>query len=639
MKRMIKGYLQETDFTNSGAGTATWCIASKDGKKYFIKSFLEITLLDEETAKNLPAPMVEAKRKSCVQFRIRKERLYNKLNEIQNGIFISPKELLVYNGHFCAVTDYIESFEEANKIHKFTPRRKTILMRTLVLALKDLSDNHIVHSDLKPDNIIITYNQKKKPQLKIIDFDSGFFEDAPPHNVNEYHGDIVFFAPESMVFLQAEGESDIRLTCAVDKFAMGLILHQMWCGMLPEYDKKECSNVAEAFLLDKPITLHGSIPPQLQTIIKGFLQEDPDKRMNYDQAYSLLGALLETLPEDDPEVEREEESTKPPEKPKTEKTKTDVNVICVDTKDGKVIHSSTLTVAAGHELAVVPKKIDGYKCLDEKRLIRVDAHGHADHSTIKFHYKKKASKAWIWIIIAIGIILLVLSTNISMNKGRSTVSWTDSANNAPYEVAYECVGSGSVSHPSYWAGGDQASSTTYSKSFTIDYLIPGKTYIIKIYDCNNQRITKTYTIPSASTFVDGKLSASSINISLKPRYKAYGTSDSSASSISQLQASTIMSNINSKEYGFRFDIDYPQLAYSRTYFTQIAIIAPNGYTECEVHKSVDYESAYSGRYYDMIGDWTFAKMYEYNSTIPSGTWTVELYWDGMFVKSATFTVQ
>lgn len=61
MKRMIKGYHQETDFVNAGAGTATWCIASKDGKKYFIKSFLEVTLIDEETAKNLPAPMVEAK--------------------------------------------------------------------------------------------------------------------------------------------------------------------------------------------------------------------------------------------------------------------------------------------------------------------------------------------------------------------------------------------------------------------------------------------------------------------------------------------------------------------------------------------------------------------------------------------------
>lgn len=125
MKRMIKGYLQETDFVNAGAGTATWCIASKDGKKYFIKSFLEVTLVDEETAKNLPAPMVEAKRKSCIQFRVRKERLYNKLNEIQNGIFVTPKELLIHNGHFCAVTDYMESFDKSAKVHKFSPRRKT----------------------------------------------------------------------------------------------------------------------------------------------------------------------------------------------------------------------------------------------------------------------------------------------------------------------------------------------------------------------------------------------------------------------------------------------------------------------------------------------------------------------------------
>ena len=398
MNRMIKNYVQETDFVNSGAGTATWCIASKDGKKYFIKSFLEVTLLDEATAKNLPAPMAEAKRKSCVQFRIRKERLYHKLNEIQNGIFISPKELIVYNGHFCAVTEYIPSFEDAHMVHRFSPRRKTILMRTMVLALKDLSDHHIVHSDLKPDNIIITYNHKKRPQLKIIDFDSSFFEDAPPHNVNEYHGDMVYFAPESMVFMQAEGESDIRLTCAVDRFAMGLILHQMWCGMLPEYDKNECANVAEALLLDKPIVLHGSIPPQLKTIIHGFLQEDPDKRMTCDQAYGLLGALLETFPADEPE----EELPKPP---MGSDLKAEVKVIYVDDKDEKVIYSTTVTIDAGRKTAVVPKKLDGFKCMDKKCLVRVDEHGHADHSTIKFYCKKKKSKAKIWFMIAIMIAL------------------------------------------------------------------------------------------------------------------------------------------------------------------------------------------------------------------------------------------
>ena len=232
-----------------------------------------------------------------------------------------------------------------------------------------------------------------------------------------------------------------------------------------------------------------------------------------------------------------------------------------------------------------------------------------------------------------------LSSNISMNKGHATVSWTDTANNSPYEVAYQCVGKDGVSHPSYWAGGDQLSSTTHAKSFTIDELIPGKTYKIMVTDCNGRVITRNYTIPSVSTFVDGKLPASSINITIQPRSKSYGVSDSSANSISTLRASDIMSNRYSKEYGFRYEIEYPQLAYSRTYFTQVAIIAPNGYTECEIHNTIEYGREYSGHYWHMVGDWTFQKMYEYNSSIPSGTWTVELYWDGMFVNRSTFTVQ
>ena len=122
MNKMIKDYQQETDFVNAGAGTATCCIATKNNKKYFIKSFLEVTLVDEENAQNLPVPMVEAQRKSCIQFRIRKERLYNKLNEIQNGVFICPIELITYNGHFCAVTDYLEAFNDSDSIYTFSAK-------------------------------------------------------------------------------------------------------------------------------------------------------------------------------------------------------------------------------------------------------------------------------------------------------------------------------------------------------------------------------------------------------------------------------------------------------------------------------------------------------------------------------------
>ena len=87
-----------------------------------------------------------------------------------------------------------------------------------------------------------------------------------------------------------------------------------------------------------------------------------------------------------------------------------------------------------------------------------------------------------------------------------------------------------------------------------------------------------------------------------------------------------------------YEINYSKLAYSHTYFTQIAITAPNGYTECEVYYDLPYKSEYTSNNWYMLGDWTFKKIYNENSTIPPGTWKVDLYWDGMHVNQSTFNV-
>lgn len=156
----------------------------------------------------------------------------------------------------------------------------------------------------------------------------------------------------------------------------------MWCGMLPTYDTKECANVAEALLLDKPIKLHGSIPTKLSTVINGFLQEDPDARMNYDQAYNLLGEYLSELPEDKSEIVPDSGT-----KPVSDK-ETEVRVEYVD-MNGSVLESTTLTLACGSTLTVFPKTIDGYESIDGKRDVRVDESGHAEPSSIIFKYKKR----------------------------------------------------------------------------------------------------------------------------------------------------------------------------------------------------------------------------------------------------------
>ena len=231
-----------------------------------------------------------------------------------------------------------------------------------------------------------------------------------------------------------------------------------------------------------------------------------------------------------------------------------------------------------------------------------------------------------------------LNSTVTSDKGRVTVRWTDSANKAPYYVLCQYVGSSGVTQPNYWAGGNKTESTTYSTSYTIDQLLPGKTYKIEVRDCDGNSITRTYTLPSPATFADDQLKASSIKLTLSPRSKRDSTSDSTATAVNSLSASKIVADMGQTEYGFRYSLDYPTLSHSRTHFTQIAIIAPNGYTECEVWENIDYEMQYTGKSWHMLGDWTFSMIYDKNRTVPSGTWTVELYWDGMFVNRSTFQV-
>ncbi len=226
-----------------------------------------------------------------------------------------------------------------------------------------------------------------------------------------------------------------------------------------------------------------------------------------------------------------------------------------------------------------------------------------------------------------------LNSNIVTDKGRVTVTWTDSENRQPYTVCYTYEGGSAVQ--TYY----RASSDVRTKSYTFEALIPGKTYKITIIDANNQSISKTYRLPTPTEFADGKLKASSIKIGIEPRYKGVSDAYEKARKISALKASEIVSNRGKYEYGVRYTIDYPQLAYSREYLTHIALIAPNGYAESEVWSTQAYGSEYINLYWYLLGPWTFDKIYEQNGTVPAGTWTLELYWDGMFVNRSTFTVQ
>jgi serine/threonine protein kinase len=90
-----------------------------------------------------------------------------------------------------------------------TPRYvedQLVILKAVAHSLKVLHDLGIVHSDLKPTNILI-----KKTALahtaKLIDFDSAYFAGNPPPP-DQIVGTINYYSPELVTYIQETESAD-----------------------------------------------------------------------------------------------------------------------------------------------------------------------------------------------------------------------------------------------------------------------------------------------------------------------------------------------------------------------------------------------------------------------------------------------
>ena len=289
---MIYTYRQLTPFTTQGSGTAQWCQGERDGNRYFIKEFLSPTLPPEGA--DMAQPMNQARRDACIRFYRHMRRLYTTLQSVNNGCLICPdgeEELFVHDGHYCAVSPFIVPDVAPEAICTLTPWERIVLARTLVLSLSAVHEAGIVHSDIKLDNLMVTRNVTGACNLKLIDFDSGFFAEEPPASPETMHGDFAYLAPETLLFM---AEEPVPLTNKLDVFALGLVLHQMWCGAMPSFPG-EFRCAGEAMLAGAPVTLDPGLPSTLAAVIAGMLAADPADRPDLAQVYRDLETVMAEL--------------------------------------------------------------------------------------------------------------------------------------------------------------------------------------------------------------------------------------------------------------------------------------------------------------------------------------------------------
>lgn len=287
----IGQYRQLTEFTNEHAGTSEWCTAEKDGRTYFVKKFQKPVYPSEHLGL---APDIYQKR--VERFHAEEDRyrkLYDCLNASnKSGVLLVPEVVTIYQFHICAVSAYFEGNIKPGEISSLSPRRKIKLMRKLVSGLMDVHSTGIVHGDMKADNVLVHHDVASgRYDLKLVDFDSSYFAMDAPASAEDIGGDMAYWAPE--IYAKYEYNS-IKLDERIDNFALGMILHLMWCGSLPQ--KPDGLTLGQYIWQGNQPKIDGRIPLPIAEAISALLCADPQQRMDLEQVYGILSAQLDNYP-------------------------------------------------------------------------------------------------------------------------------------------------------------------------------------------------------------------------------------------------------------------------------------------------------------------------------------------------------
>ncbi len=184
---------------------------------------------------------------------------------------------LIANGDF-AVQPYIvmEHLPGPTLLKRMNAQRFTIDEAVeagigIADALGDLHQQHVLHLDLKPANVLF----RERGEAVLIDFGLSRHERLPDLLEEQFHrptGTTEYMAPEQLMRVRSDPRSDL--------FALGAMIYQMATGELPFGAPGRIKQVRQRVWRDPipPRALRPEISEALQEVILKCLEPMPDRR-------------------------------------------------------------------------------------------------------------------------------------------------------------------------------------------------------------------------------------------------------------------------------------------------------------------------------------------------------------------------
>ena len=171
------------------------------------------------------------------------------------------------------------------------------LSRPILSALSEVHDKGIIHSDIKPQNIVLVGSG----EVKLMDFGISKSQSAPQEEAREVTvGTVQYVSPE-----QAEGKPMTHLS---DIYSFGVTLYELATGVLPFHDE-DSGRIAAMHVSSTaipPSMVCDAVSPALEEVILRAMEKDPSLRQ------PSAKALLEELEQ----IKEPRKQTAPAEKEK-----------------------------------------------------------------------------------------------------------------------------------------------------------------------------------------------------------------------------------------------------------------------------------------------------------------------------------
>ena len=202
--------------------------------------------------------------------------------------------------HYLAM-EYLEGNDLATLIDR-GKLTKTQLLEILAQATEGLGYAHqcgIVHRDVKPGNILVTF-RGKRAMAKLMDFGVASVDRSSLTEQGVWMGTVSYMAPEYLDTGKATATSDL--------FAIGVIIYEILTGGRKPFTGEGTTAILNA-ILRKPVDiipdaeLRG-VPPAVLAVMSKALAKDPAER--YGSAEELAEALRAALAAPMPAPVREE---------------------------------------------------------------------------------------------------------------------------------------------------------------------------------------------------------------------------------------------------------------------------------------------------------------------------------------------